>query len=85
MGPRWSVVSGLSAAATIHTAAMAAVQPMTERSELVVVVIVVMCSKRSTGYALILSVIYWTVGYTVWLASLEGWCREKRHRRLSEG
>lgn len=45
MGPRCRVVSGLSTAAIIQTTAMAAVQPMTERSELVGVEIVVMYVK----------------------------------------
>ena len=46
MGPKWSVVSGLSTAATIQTAAIAVVQPITERSESVGVVIVVMQVER---------------------------------------
>jgi hypothetical protein len=64
MGPRWSVVSGLSAAATIHTAAIAAVQPNTARSELAGVVIVVIHSKRWMWRMLIPTVIDGTVGGT---------------------
>ena len=56
------MVSGLSAAATIHTAAIAAVQPNTARSELAGVVTVVIVSKRLMRRMLILSVMDGTVG-----------------------
>jgi hypothetical protein len=58
------VVSGRSTAAAIHTAAIAAVQPMTERSEVEGVIVVVMWTKRPAVHGGIVSVADRTVGYT---------------------